>query len=62
MTNTEKPRKETVVCYECGGKHEATYSHEGRFGEGPIYAVVCTVDWLTDYYTVEALSKSWNKA
>jgi hypothetical protein len=31
----------------------AEYSHEGTFGEGAIYAVVCTTDHLTDYYTGE---------
>lgn len=44
-----------VICDECGERHEATYSHEGRFNEGPVYAVVCPVDSLTDYYTTEAL-------
>jgi hypothetical protein len=41
----------SITCQECGQQHEATYSHEGRFNEGPIFAVVCPVDWLTDYYT-----------
>lgn len=45
----------TVTCYQCGQRHVAEYSHEGRFGEGPIYAVVCEVDGLTDYYTTEGL-------
>lgn len=38
-------------CESCGAVHPAEYSHEGRFSEGPVYAVVCTVDYLTDYYT-----------
>jgi hypothetical protein len=50
--NTTKP---TVVCFQCEARHEAEYSHEGRFGEGPIYAVVCTEDGLTDYYTTEVV-------
>lgn len=41
-----------VDCDECGEEHTATYSHEGSYGEGAIYAVVCA-DWLTDYYTAE---------
>jgi hypothetical protein len=45
----------TVICHECGERHVAEYSHEGRFGEGPIFAVVCPVDYLTDYYTTEGL-------
>ena len=49
---TEAP-KLAAQCLECGDWHEAEYSHEGRFGEGPIYAVVCTVDYLTSYYTGE---------
>lgn len=44
-----------IVCDQCGQEHDATFSHEGTFGEGPIYAVVCTVDHLTDYYTTERL-------
>ena len=45
----------TVQCDECEQIHPATYSHGGRFGEGPIYAVVCTADGLTDYYTAARL-------
>jgi len=48
-------QKRQAVCDECGQLHEATYSHEGQWGEGPIYAVVCTQDWLTSYYTAEGL-------
>lgn len=44
-----------VICDECGQRHIAEESHEGQHGEGTIYAVVCTVDWLTDYYTAERL-------
>lgn len=45
----------TFLCQEdgCWGTHEGTYSHEGHFGEGPIYAVVCPRDDVTDYYTLE---------
>jgi hypothetical protein len=44
-----------VVCETCGEVHVAEYSHEGQFNEGPIYAVVCTADHLTDYVTTWAL-------
>jgi hypothetical protein len=44
-----------VTCDHCGERHQATYSHEGRFGEGALYAVVCTADGMTDYYTAERL-------
>lgn len=44
-----------VTCDTCGDQHVATYSHEGRFNEGPVHAVVCPKDHLTDYYTSERL-------
>lgn len=56
---TDRNEPETgreVDCHECGHRHPATYSHEGTHGEGPIYAVVCPVDDLTDYYTTEGLA------
>jgi hypothetical protein len=47
-----------VICHYCGERHPAEYDHEGRYGEGPIYAVVCPTDRLgvIDYYTKEALA------
>lgn len=45
-----------VVCDMCGHEHQAVYTHDGQFGEGPIYAVVCPVDDLTDYYTLERVT------
>lgn len=45
-----------VVCDSCGATHEATYSHEGSYGEGAIYAVVCPADYLTDYYRAERVT------
>lgn len=42
-------------CQECGDLHPAEFSHDGANGQGPIYAVVCTRDDLTDYYTEEGL-------
>jgi hypothetical protein len=42
-------------CDGCGQVHEAVYSHEGRFSEGPIYAVACFEDGLTSYVTTEGL-------
>lgn len=54
-TNTPEGREHlTVTCWECGKEHEATYSHEGQWNQGPIYAVVCD-DGLTDYYTAEVV-------
>ena len=44
----------TVQCDECSGVHEAEYSHDGRFGEGPVYVVVC--GGFTDYYTFERVT------
>lgn len=52
--DTDEPTRGPVTCWTCGAPHPAEYSHEGRHGEGPIFAVVCTVDHLTDYYTNEA--------
>jgi hypothetical protein len=46
-----------VRCDNCGNLHPAEYSHEGRFSEGPLWAVVCPADRLTDYYTVERLEQ-----
>jgi len=51
----EAARPGTVECYECGQPHEATPSHWGEYGQGVIYAVVCPVDDLTDYYTREVV-------
>lgn len=45
-----------VRCDECDELHPAEYSHESIHGQGPIYAVVCTRDGLTDYYTSEGLA------
>lgn len=44
----------TVTCEECNENHVAEYSHEGRYGEGAIYSVICK-DGLTDYYTKQAV-------
>jgi hypothetical protein len=49
------PAPGKVVCETCEQQHVATYSHEGRFGEGPIFEVVCPVDGLSDFYTSLAL-------
>ena len=45
------PRPGRVTCDNCGAEHVAEYSHESLHGQGPIFAVVCTEDELTDYYT-----------
>ena len=57
MSSSATPPNGTVECDECGERHVAEYSHEGRFGEGPIFAVVCTRDDLTDYYTAERVTR-----
>lgn len=51
-----------VRCDYCDQLHQATYSHEGIHGEGPIYAVVCTIPdpvrgECVDYYTTERLER-----
>jgi len=38
----------------CGSVHTATFSHDGDYGQGRIYAATCPVDGLTDYYTDDA--------
>lgn len=43
-----------VDCERCDGQHDAEYSHEGRFGEGPIFAAICPTDDLTVWHTAEA--------
>ena len=50
-----------VRCHQCGDLHQAepvqaaSYSGAAKT-ERTIYAVVCTVDNLVDYYTAEALA------
>lgn len=46
----------TVDCFSCGQPHEATPSHWGQYDEGVIWAVVCPVDDVTDYYTREVVT------
>lgn len=41
-----------IECQSCGELHAAEYHHPGQ---GPIFAVVCPRDELTDYYTTELL-------
>jgi hypothetical protein len=53
MTNNETPANITVTCDNCGHAHVGEYSHEGQWGQGPIFVVYCT-DGLADYYTSEA--------
>ena len=56
MSNPTASATGTVRCDNCGAVHVAEYSHEGRFGQGAIYAVVCPVDYMTDYYTAEVVA------
>lgn len=55
MDTTSTPANGTVTCDECGATHIAEYSHEGQFGEGAIFAVVCGE--FTDYYTDERVDR-----
>jgi hypothetical protein len=48
-------RPGTVDCFHCGQPHEATPSHWGQHDNRVIWAVVCPVDDLTDYYTSEVV-------
>ena len=50
----EAPAFIYVQCDHCPWFHRADYSHEGQYGEGPIYGAICADDHLTDYYTTEA--------
>lgn len=49
-----RPDTITVECDSCGQVHKGGYSHDSQFGGHAVYEVTCTLDWLTDYYTVEA--------
>lgn len=51
--SSETPQTIRVQCHQCGQEHEGQHHHEGRFGEGPIYIVICEADGLADYYTLE---------
>lgn len=46
----------TVLCDNCGAKHDAEFSHYGRHGEGALYEAECPVDFLTDYYTAKRVT------
>lgn len=48
------PANITITCHNCGQDHIGEYSHEGRWGEGPIFVVICIKDDLADYYTQES--------
>lgn len=52
---TATPANGHVICDECGERHVAEYSHEGQFGQGAIFAVVCGE--FTDYYTGERVTR-----
>jgi hypothetical protein len=64
---TEQTKRYEVDCQECGAVHPAEPHHHGRFGEGMLYEITCTVDWLTDYYgdglvrEVAPVDESWMK-
>lgn len=50
-----KPRRGTVTCAHCGQLHVADFSHVADWGGLWIYAVVCPLDLLTDYYAEDAV-------
>lgn len=54
-TKNEIPAPGTVECDECGSEHRAEYSHEGDFGQGAIFAVVCGE--FTDYYQASRVTR-----
>lgn len=57
LTYGEQHPKGEMTCFQCGERHVAEYHHEGRYGEGSIYAVVCSADGLdlTDWYTADVI-------
>lgn len=44
-------------CFTCDRWHEAHYHHDGQYGEGPIFIVICEEDGLADYYTNEVVER-----
>lgn len=50
-----EPAPGTVDCDECGERHVAEYSHEGQWGQGAVFAVVCGE--FTDYYQEGRVSR-----
>jgi hypothetical protein len=54
-TNVSAPATVYGPCDGCFGTHPACYDHEGRFNEGPIWAVPCPADGKTTFVTVDAL-------
>lgn len=42
-------RTGTIVCETCEQTHVAEYHHDAQDGT-PVYAVVCTEDWLTEFW------------
>lgn len=53
--NTEAPQQITVICDNCEQRHEGDYAGNSAYIENmPIYEITCTVDWLSDWYTLEA--------
>lgn len=54
MTATEAPATITVICENCGDRHIGEYSHNSEFGGHAVYAVECTADLFTDWYTEAA--------
>jgi hypothetical protein len=45
-----------ITCDNCGQLHVAEIAHRDQFSGAQLYAVVCTADHLTDWYTWERLA------
>lgn len=45
----------TVQCDQCGETHPAEFSHYSAHGGHAVFAIVCTNDYLTDYYVAEGV-------
>jgi hypothetical protein len=43
-----------VECMQCGAEHPAEFRDVNQYGQ-KVWTVVCTEDWLTDYYTDEVV-------
>lgn len=56
MDTETYPITGTVVCDHCGQTHIAEIAHKDQFSGKQLFAVVCTADYLTDWYTFERVT------
>lgn len=56
MAQTKTTQTLTSTCPSCGETHQAEPAHLDVWSGAQLYAVVCTVDWLTDYVTAEMVA------